>query len=95
ITTTAVFGIADDTIYLAAQSKDIRLNIGRTLEEAFEDVGEAVGHSTQAHVEIPLGLFTGIEASEENRETLLELAGEAVKRKLFDAIGVEGGSNGG
>ena len=95
ITTTAVFGIADDTIYLAARSKDIRLNIGRTLEEAFEELGEAVGHSTQAHVEIPLGLFTGLEASDENRETLLELAGEAVKRKLFDAIGVEGSANGG
>ena len=95
ITTTAVFGIADDTIYLAARSKDIRLNIGKTLEEAFDELGEAVGHSTQAHVEIPLGLFTGIEASEENRETLLELAGEAVKRKLFGAMGVEsGGANG-
>jgi nanoRNase/pAp phosphatase (c-di-AMP/oligoRNAs hydrolase) len=95
ITTTAVFGINEDTIYLAARSKDIRLNIGRTLEEAFDEVGEAVGHSNQAHVEIPLGLFTGLDTNDENRETLLELAGEAVKRKLFDAIGVEGSANGG
>jgi nanoRNase/pAp phosphatase (c-di-AMP/oligoRNAs hydrolase) len=95
ITTTAVFGINEDTIYLAARSKDIRLNIGRTLEEAFDEVGEAVGHSNQANVEIPLGLFTGLDANDENRETLLELAGEAVKRKLFDVIGVEGsGGNG-
>jgi len=35
ITTTAVLGIADDTIYLAARSKDIRLNIGNVLDEAF------------------------------------------------------------
>jgi len=95
ITTTAVFGINEDTIYLAARSKDIRLNIGRTLEEAFDEVGEAVGHSNQANVEIPLGLFTGLDANDENRETLLKLAGEAVKRKLFDVIGVEGsGGNG-
>jgi nanoRNase/pAp phosphatase (c-di-AMP/oligoRNAs hydrolase) len=86
ITTTAVFGIAEDTIYLAARSKDIRLNIGRVLSDAFTEIGETVGHSTQASVEIPLGLFTGIEASE---ETLLELTEEAVRRKLFDAMGVE------
>jgi len=94
ITTTSVFGIADENIYLAARSKDIRLNIGKVLESAFESLGETVGHATQASVEIPLGLFTTIEASEESRETLLELAGEAVKRKLFDAMGVEGADSG-
>ncbi|QDX41349.1 DHH family phosphoesterase [Salarchaeum sp. JOR-1] len=98
ITTTAVFGIVDDTIYLAARSKDIRLNIGKVLQDAFTDIGEAAGHSTQASAEIPLGIFTGIESSEENRETLLTLTEEAVKRKLFDAMGVEqetGAQNGG
>jgi len=92
ITTTAVFGIADETIHLAARSKDIRLNIGNVLETAFEHSGEAVGHSTQAEVEIPLGIFTGIETSEDNRETLLSLADEAVKRKLLNALGVESGN---
>ncbi len=96
ITTTAVFGIVDNTIYLAARSKDIRLNIGRVLEDAFEDIGESAGHSTQASAEIPLGIFTGIETTEENRDTLLSLTGEAVTRKLFGAMGVESesGSNG-
>lgn len=93
ITTTAVFGIADETIYIAARSKDIRLNIQNTLEDAFGESGEVVGHSTQASAEIKLGIFTGIDASEDNRETLLHLADEAVKRKLFDAIGIES-SNG-
>ncbi|MFB6228355.1 MAG: DHH family phosphoesterase [Halobacteriales archaeon] len=92
ITSTAVFGIADDMIHLAARSKDIRINIGNVLGEAFENSGEAAGHSTQATVEIPLGIFTGIEASEENRETLLSLADEAVKGKLLDAMGVEAGN---
>jgi nanoRNase/pAp phosphatase (c-di-AMP/oligoRNAs hydrolase) len=92
ITTTAVFGIADDTIHLAARSKDIRMNIGNVLGDAFADSGEAAGHSTQAAVEIPLGIFTGIETSDENRETLLTLADEAVKGKLFDAMGVEAGN---
>ena len=97
ITTTAVFAISDDTIYLAAKSKDIRMNIGRVLEDAFGEMGEAKGHSTDASVEIPLGIFTGIQASEDNRDTLLELTREAVRKKLFDAMGVDSASesNGG
>ena len=95
ITTTAVFGIAEDSIYLSAQSKDIRMNIGNVLTDAFEQMGEATGHSTQGDVEIPLGIFTGIETSEDNRDTLLELTEEAVRRKLFAAMGVEGESSNG
>jgi nanoRNase/pAp phosphatase (c-di-AMP/oligoRNAs hydrolase) len=91
ITTTAVFAIADDTIYLAARSKDIRMNIGKVLDDAFGEMGEAKGHSTDASVEIPLGIFTGIETSEDNRETLLTLTEEAVRKKLFDAMGVDSG----
>jgi len=94
ITTTAVFAIADDTIYLAARSKDIRMDIGQILEDAFAEIGETAGHSTDASVEIPLGIFTGIEVNDDNRETLLELTEEAVKKKLFDAMGVESGDNG-
>jgi nanoRNase/pAp phosphatase (c-di-AMP/oligoRNAs hydrolase) len=94
VTTTAVFGIVDDTIHLSARSKDIRLNIGNVLADAFGDVGESAGHSTQASVEIPLGIFTGLGTSDDNRETLLELAEEAVTRKLFDAMGVESENNG-
>ncbi|MFA9515929.1 DHH family phosphoesterase [Halopenitus sp. H-Gu1] len=93
ITTTAVLGVADEHIHLAARSKDIRINIGSVLQEAFEDMGETTGHSTQGSVEIPLGIFTGIESNDENRDTLLSLTEEAVRRKLFDAMGVEGSSS--
>ncbi|MFC5366947.1 DHH family phosphoesterase [Salinirubrum litoreum] len=93
ITTTAVFGIADDTIYLAAQSKDIRINIGNVLQDAFGGIGDAAGHSEQGNVEIPLGLFTGLDSGNGNRDTLLQLTEEAVRRKLFQAMGVEGGSS--
>jgi nanoRNase/pAp phosphatase (c-di-AMP/oligoRNAs hydrolase) len=92
ITTTAVFAIAEETIYLAAKSKDIRMDIGAILEDAFGEMGEAKGHSTDASVEIPLGIFTGIESSEDNRETLLDLTREAVRKKLFDAMGVDSAS---
>jgi nanoRNase/pAp phosphatase (c-di-AMP/oligoRNAs hydrolase) len=95
ITTSAVFAIADDTIYLAARSKDIRMNIGNVLQDAFGEIGEVVGHSTDASAEIPLGIFTGLEITGDNRETLLSLTEEAVRTKLFEAMGVEGGSGGG
>jgi nanoRNase/pAp phosphatase (c-di-AMP/oligoRNAs hydrolase) len=94
ITTTAVFAIADDTIYLAARSKDIRMNIGKVLHDAFGEMGDTAGHSTDASVEIPLGIFTGIEESEDTRDTLLALTEEAVRTKLFEAMGVESDANG-
>ena len=93
ITTSAVFAIADETIYLAARSKDIRINIGNVLEDAFEEIGEVRGHSTDASAEIPLGIFTGLEITGENRDTLLQLTEQAVRSKLFEAMGVESGSN--
>jgi nanoRNase/pAp phosphatase (c-di-AMP/oligoRNAs hydrolase) len=92
ITTTAVFAIADDTIYLAARSKDIRMNIGNVLQDAFGTMGEVVGHSTDATVNIPLGIFTGLGGSDGNRDVLLDLTEKAVRGKLFEAMGVEGGS---
>ncbi len=94
VTTTAVFGVAEETIYLAARSKDIRMDIGSVLNDAYDGIGEVTGHATQADAEIPLGIFTGIETSDDTRETLIELTEEAVKRTLFDAMGVEGDGNG-
>jgi len=93
ITTSAVFGIVDNEIIVAAQSKDIRIDIGSVLKNGFDGIGEVVDHSKQGSVEVPLGIFTGIEASEDNRDTLLQLTEEAVRRKLFEAMGVEGGES--
>ncbi|EMA40322.1 TrkA-N domain protein [Halococcus morrhuae DSM 1307] len=93
VSTTAVFAIDDERITLSARSKDIRINIRNVLESAFEEHGETVGHSTDATVSIPLGIFTGIETTDDNRETLLALTKQAVRRKLFDALGVDDNGN--
>ena len=93
VSTTAVFALADGVIHLTARSKDIRLDIGQALEDALGETGEVAGHSTEATAAVPLGIFTGIEVSKDNRETLLELTEDAVKTKLFEAMGVES-SNG-
>jgi len=92
VTTTAVFAIADGVIHLTARSKDIRMDIGRVLEETFGENGEVAGHSTEATATVPLGIFTGIEVSEDNRDTLLELTENAVKSKLSDEMGFESGN---
>lgn len=89
VSTTAVFAISDEQITLSARSKDIRLNIRDLLDEAFAEAGETVGHSTDATVTIPLGIFTGVETDDDNRETLLALTEQAVRRKLFAAMGVD------
>ena len=94
ITTTAVFGVGENTIYLAARSKDIRVDIGRVLSDAFADTGDILGHARQASVEIPLGIFTGIESTDDTRDVLLSLTEEAVKRNLFEAMGVDGSESG-
>jgi nanoRNase/pAp phosphatase (c-di-AMP/oligoRNAs hydrolase) len=93
VTTTAVFAIADGVIHLTARSKDVRMDIGRVLEDTFGETGEVAGHSTEATAQIPLGIFTGIEVSEDNQETLLELTEDAVKTKLSEEMGFES-SNG-
>lgn len=98
ITTAAVFGIDEETIHIEAHSKDIRMDIGSILEDAVDEVGEVAGHSTKASATIPLGIFTGLEPAEGDRDAFLDLVEEAVKSKLFNAIGVEvppeNGSNG-
>jgi nanoRNase/pAp phosphatase (c-di-AMP/oligoRNAs hydrolase) len=71
------------------------MNIGKVLQDAYGETGKAAGHSTQASAEIPLGIFTGIETTDDNRDTLLQLTEEAVKRKLFNAMGVESGDGNG
>ena len=89
VTTAAVFGITDERIYIAAQSRDIRIDIGNVLSDAYAELGETIGHSKQATAAIPLGIFTGLEVTDENREQLMELTETAVKTKLFKEIGVD------
>lgn len=95
VTTAAVFGITDEQIYIAAQSRDIRIDIGNVLSDAYAELGETIGHSKQATAAIPLGIFTGLEVTDENRDQLLELTETAVKTKLFEEIGVDGSDGNG
>jgi nanoRNase/pAp phosphatase (c-di-AMP/oligoRNAs hydrolase) len=83
ISTTIVFGVTEDRIYISGRSNDIRVNLGEIMRQAFgEDAG---GHATAAGAQIPLGVFS----STKDRQTLLRLVNEAVVKRFLSAVGVE------
>lgn len=89
INTALVFGIVDDTIYLAGRSKDVRVDVAGVIEEHLDDSAEVLGHSGEADAHIPLGLFGAVDDEEEEGETLIELVDEAITRKILGSMGVE------
>ncbi|MDY7081288.1 MAG: DHHA1 domain-containing protein, partial [Halobacteria archaeon] len=89
ISTTVVFGIAEGNIYIAARSKDVRVNIADALQAYLDDSAEVYGHSTEANASVPLGIFGNVDGENGERDTLLELVDEAVSRKILGSVGVE------
>jgi nanoRNase/pAp phosphatase (c-di-AMP/oligoRNAs hydrolase) len=83
ISTTVVFGVTEDRIYISGRSNDIRVNLGEIMRQAFgEDAG---GHANAAGAQIPLGVFSATK----DRQTLLRLVNEAVVKRFLSAVGVE------
>jgi Exopolyphosphatase-related proteins len=85
VTAVAIFGMNDEKIHLSARSKDVRVNIGEVMKQAFGDIGSAGGHSNAGAAQIPLGVFSGVR----DRTTLLHLIEEVVTRRFYAEIGVE------
>ncbi|NOZ76531.1 MAG: potassium transporter TrkA [Euryarchaeota archaeon] len=85
ISTVLVYGIGKDVVHISARNRDIRLNLGKVMEMAYGDIGQAGGHATAAAAKIPLGLFGSVK----NKEALLRLAEEAVADRFFEIVGVE------
>ena len=83
ISTSIVFGVSEDNIFISGRSNDIRVNLGEIMKRAFgEDAG---GHATAAAGQIPLGVFS----ASKDRQTLLRLVNEAVVKKFLGVVGVE------
>ena len=85
ITTVLVFGIVDDRIEISARTRDVRVNVGAVLREAFGDIGTAGGHSQSGGARIPLGIFK----LAKDRSSLLRLAEEAITEKFLEALKVK------
>ncbi len=87
ITTVLVFGIVDDRIEISARTRDVRVNIGKILKEAFGGIGSGGGHSQMGGARIPLGLFT----LAKDKSSLLRLAEEAITEKFLEAMKIKEG----
>ena len=88
ITTTLIFGLGEDTIYVSGRSRDDRINIGKILADAFGH-DKAGGHAMLAGAQIPLGVFSGTK----DKQTLLKLADEAIVKRFLTVIGMLKESN--
>ncbi|MDD4255219.1 MAG: DHH family phosphoesterase [Methanofollis sp.] len=85
VNTAIVYGITDINIIFSARNRDIRIHIGKVLEEAFAGIGEAGGHATMAAAAIPLTYFSMVKEKEE----LLDLIIEPILKKIRRIVGLE------
>ncbi len=83
ITTTIVFGLGEDHIYISGRSRDVRINIGKVMQDAF-GADKAGGHAMLAGAQIPLGVFGGTK----DKQTLMKLAEEVVVKQILSVIGI-------
>jgi len=87
INTVLVFGIVDDSIEISARTRDVRVNIGAIMREAFGDMGSGGGHARAGGARIKLGIFT----LAKDKNSLLKLVEEAITEKFLEALKVKEG----
>lgn len=85
ISTVLVYAVTEEAVQVSARNKDIRLNIGEALKEAFSEIGSAGGHSQMAGAQIPVDVYGSIR----DRKVLLRLIEESVTNRFLSEVGVE------
>lgn len=89
ITTTLVYGIQDDTVYTSARTRSTPLDVGETLRDAFDQIGDAGGHADMAGAQIPLGFLGLIEdedGSDNAQEQLIRTVRTVIDERFFETI---------
>jgi nanoRNase/pAp phosphatase (c-di-AMP/oligoRNAs hydrolase) len=69
VTTTLVYGIDDQTVYISARTRGSDLDLGEALRDAFGQIGSAGGHADMAGAQIEIGSF---EHEDEPRADVVE-----------------------
>ncbi len=82
--TTLIYGIEGDWVYVSGRTKDVRLHIGKTMEELYGNLGSAGGHPTAGGGRIPLDAF---DVSKDNKQALRGAIDRAIGRKFWEAFG--------
>jgi nanoRNase/pAp phosphatase (c-di-AMP/oligoRNAs hydrolase) len=81
ITTTFVFGYAEETVYASARARGTDIDLGETLRDAFDQVGSAGGHADMAGAQLPIGML--VEGGDEDTDAVVR---EVVSQRFFEAL---------
>lgn len=84
ISTALVYGITDEAIIMSGRNRDLRLNLGNVMSEAFSDLGDAGGHATMAAASIPLNVFSHVKEKEE----LLDMVIDPILHRFSRMVGL-------
>ncbi|MFH0966364.1 MAG: DHH family phosphoesterase [Methanobacteriota archaeon] len=84
VSTALVFGITDEAIIMSGRNRDLRLNLGNVMSEAFSELGDAGGHATMAAASIPLHVFSSVREKEE----LLALVIDPILQNFYRLVGL-------
>ncbi len=85
VNTALIYGIGDTGIILIARSRDVRINLGNVLAEAFGEIGDAGGHPNMAAAVIPLTVFAMVD----DKEKLLSLVIDPILKRFDNIVGLE------
>jgi len=91
VTTTLVYGVMDDMVYLSARSRGANLDLGEAVRDAFGQIGSAGGHADMAGAQIGIGDFLADVVPEEETDAPGDrYAGlrDVIADRFYDALGV-------
>jgi len=83
VSTTVVFGIVDDNVYLSGRTSNSQLHIGDVMKETFDQVGSAGGHHDMAGGKVPLGFLGSVD---DNDTVAIDLINQSMVVRIFDAL---------
>lgn len=84
VSTTVVFGILDDVMYMSARSRGSELDLGETVRLAFDQIGSAGGHTDMAGAQVPIGMLGAVD--DETTESVEEVVEDVVRERFLDAL---------
>ncbi|AGN02043.1 exopolyphosphatase-like enzyme [Salinarchaeum sp. Harcht-Bsk1] len=81
ISTTLVFGIIDDTVFVSGRARGAGIDLGATLRSAFGQLGSAGGHADMAGAQLPVGML--VEADDSDPVAIVE---EVLTNAFLEAL---------
>lgn len=88
VSTTVVYGVIDETIYVSARARGANIDLGEVLRDAFGRIGSAGGHADMAGAQITLGVLDGVE---EREESLREIVEAVITGRILEAVDTHAG----